>query len=95
MIDTRKHAKYDALIYVCHALAPVRTAVVRPCDETSLRDAFEAAEAKIIRPLLIGLEARIRALAATLRLDISALEVVDAPFSHASAARAGRDSALW
>ena len=54
----RKHAKYDALIYACHALAPVRTAVVHPCDETSLRAAFEAAEAKIIRPLLIGPEAR-------------------------------------
>jgi phosphate acetyltransferase len=85
---TRKHAKYDALIYACHALAPVRTAVVHPCDETSLRAAFEAAEAKIIRPLLIGPEARIRTLAATFKLDISAQRIIDAPFSHASAARA-------
>ena len=86
--SSRKHAKYDALIYACHALAPVRTAVVHPCDETSLRAAFEAAEAKIIRPLLIGPEARIRTLAATFKLDISAQRIIDAPFSHASAARA-------
>jgi len=86
--STRKHAKYDALIYACHALAPVRTAVVHPCDETSLRAAFEAAEAKIIRPLLIGPEARIRTLAATFKLNISAQRIIDAPFSHASAARA-------
>jgi acetate kinase len=47
MAEPRKHEKYDALIYACHALAPVRTAVVHPCDETSLAGASEAANAKI------------------------------------------------
>ena len=76
------------LIYACHALAPVRTAVAHPCDETSLRGAVEAAEAKIIKPVLVGPEARIRALAASFGLDLTGLQLVDTPHSHASAAKA-------
>jgi len=88
MTEPRKHEKYDALIYSCHALAPVRVAVAHPCDETSLRGAVEAAEARIIKPTLVGPEARIRALAQSLNLDISPFTVVDAPHSHAAAAKA-------
>ncbi len=88
MAEPRRHEKYDRLIYACHALAPVRTAVAHPCDETSLRGAIEAAEAKIIKPVLVGPEARIRALAASFGLDLSGLQLVDTPHSHASAAKA-------
>jgi phosphate acetyltransferase len=88
MPEPRKHAKYDALIYSCHALAPVRVAVAHPCDETSLRGASEAAVARIIKPTLVGPEARIRALAQSLNLDISGFTLVDAPHSHAAAAKA-------
>jgi len=88
MAEPRRHEKYDRLIYACHALAPVRTAVAHPCDETSLRGAVEAAEAKIIKPVLVGPEARIRALAASFGLDLSGLQLVDTPHSHASAAKA-------
>ena len=86
--EPRQHEKYESLIYACHALAPVRTAVAHPCDETSLRGAVEAAEAKIIKPVLVGPEARIRTLAASLNLDISKFELVATPYSHASAAKA-------
>jgi phosphate acetyltransferase len=88
MNEARTHDKYEALIYACHALAPVRTAVAHPCDETSLRGAVEAAEAKIIKPILVGPEPRVRALAASLNLDISRLQLIDTPHSHASAAKA-------
>jgi phosphate acetyltransferase len=88
MPEARPHEKYDALIYACHALAPVRMAVAHPCDEPSLRGAVEAAEAKIIEPILVGPPARIRALAATLKLDISPYQLVETPYSHASAAKA-------
>ena len=88
MAEPRRHEKYDRLIYACHALAPVRTVVVHPCDETSLRGAVEAAEAKIIKPVLVGPEARIRALAASFGLDLTDLQLVDTPHSHASAAKA-------
>jgi phosphate acetyltransferase len=86
--EPRKHEKYEALIYSCHALAPVRVAVAHPCDETSLRGVVEAAEARIIKPILVGPEARIRALAQSLALDISPFPLVDAPHSHAAAAKA-------
>jgi phosphate acetyltransferase len=88
MSEPRKHEKYDALIYSCRALAPVRVAVAHPCDETSLRGAVEAAEARIIKPTLVGPEARIRALAQSLKLDISGFALIDAPHSHAAAAKA-------
>jgi phosphate acetyltransferase len=100
MTEPRKHEKYDALIYACHALAPVRTVVAHPCDDSSLTAVIEAAAAKIIKPILVRPEARIRALAASLHLDISGFEVVDQPHSQAAAekavqlVRAGRADAL-
>lgn len=88
MSDARLHEKYEALLYRCHALAPVRTAVAHPCDETSLTGAVEAAEARIITPILVGPEAKIRQLAAALGLDLGHLELIDVPHSHAAAERA-------
>jgi phosphate acetyltransferase len=88
MAPPRKHEKYDALIFACHALAPVRTVVVHPCDETSLRGAVEAAVAQIIKPVLVGPEKRIRTLAASLGLDLTGLQMIDVPHSHAAAEKA-------
>ena len=88
MTEQRKHEKYDALISSCHALAPVRTAVAHPCDETSLAGALDAAQAKIIKPILVGPEAKIRALAASLSLDLAVLQLVITPHSHAAAEKA-------
>jgi phosphate acetyltransferase len=84
----RKHEKYDALIRACQGLVPVRTAVVHPCDEIALSAAIAAADAKLIQPLLVGPEARIRALAASLGLDLAGLRLVDVPHSHAAAEKA-------
>jgi phosphate acetyltransferase len=84
----RRHEKYDALIRRCRQLPPVHTAVVHPCDETSLSAAVEAAALGLIEPILVGPSARIRALADALSLDIGTLELVDTPHSHASAAKA-------
>jgi phosphate acetyltransferase len=86
--DPELHRKYEALIHRCKKLPPVRTAIVHPCDETSLAGAIEAAEAGIIAPILVGPEARIKALAAELKLDISPYPLISTPHSHASAARA-------
>jgi phosphate acetyltransferase len=100
MTEAPKHQKYESLIYACHALAPVRTVVAHPCDTTSLSAAIEAAGARIITPILVGPAARIRALAASLELDLSGFALVDTPHSHASAAksvellRAGEGDAL-
>ena len=64
------------------------TAVAHPCDESSLTAAVEAAEADLIRPILVGPEAKIRAVAEQFGLDIRPYRLVDAPHSHASAAKA-------
>lgn len=80
-----KHDKYTGLIARAQALEPVLAAVAHPCDETSLTGAVEAFEMGILRPILVGPRARITAVAAQFKLDISKLELVDTPHSHASA----------
>jgi len=86
----RKHEKYDRLINRCKALAPVTCAVAHPCDESSLRGAVEAGQMGLLKPILVGPEARIEALAKQFGIDISGLEVVDAPHSEGSAETAVR-----
>ena len=84
----RPRAKYDKLLEFCKSLPATPTAVVHPCDESSLRGAVDAARLKLIEPILVGPKARIEALAKKHGIDISALPIVDAPYSEASAARA-------
>jgi phosphotransacetylase len=68
--------------------APLRTAVVHPCDVVSLGGALEAAAHRLIAPVLVGPRAKIQAAAASAGLDIGALPLEDAPHSHAAAERA-------
>lgn len=84
----RTHEKYDRLIARAKALAPLPTAVAHPCDESSLLGAVDAARLGLIVPFLVGPEARIKAIADEFGIDISGLEIVDAPHSQGSAARA-------
>jgi len=94
------HEKYRRLIAAAQALAAVPVAVAHPCDESSLRGALEAARERLIQPVLVGPEKRVRAVAAEHRLDVSGLQIVDTPHSHASAeaavalAREGKVEAL-
>ena len=81
-------SKYDRLIDAARKEAPALTIVAHPCDETSLRGALDAADAGLIVPVLVGPEARIRAIAAEFGLDIGSHQIVDAAHSHAAAARA-------
>src|SRR6266850_529093 len=81
-------AKYDRLIAAAKAIPPATTIVVHPCDESSLRGVADAAEAGIIRPVLVGPAAKIRAVAFKHGIEIGAFELVDAPHSEAAAAKA-------
>ena len=81
-------SKYDRLIARAKEVPPASTIIVHPCDETSLRGPIEAAEAGIIIPILVGPAAKIIAVAREHHLDISAIEIVDAPHSDAAAAKA-------
>lgn len=82
------HAKYEKLISAATAVTSPATAVVHPCDETSLRGAVEAAEANLIRPILVGPVARITKVARDFGIDITQFEMVDSPYSEAAAAAA-------
>jgi phosphate acetyltransferase len=50
--------------------------------------AMAAARRDLIRPILVGPQARLRATAAQAGVDIAGVEIVDTPHSHASAERA-------
>jgi phosphate acetyltransferase len=80
--------KYEALLARCRSLEPVATAVAHPCEETALAGAVEAGEKGLIVPILVGPEARIRAIAKANRIQLGHLQIVDAPHSHAAAAKA-------
>lgn len=67
---------------------PVPCGVVHPCDEASLAGAMAAARRGLIVPWLIGPEARIRAVAAELGLDLTGVRIEAVEHSHAAAARA-------
>jgi phosphate acetyltransferase len=86
--QNRPNSKYDRLIAAAKAVPAVSTVVVHPCDESSLRGAVEAAEAGIIKPILVGPAAKIKDTAAKHGLNISGFEIVDAPHSEAAAATA-------
>jgi phosphate acetyltransferase len=81
-------SKYDRLIAAARDGRPPVTIVAHPCDEPALRGAIEAAATGLIEPVLVGPEARIRGLAAEHGIDLGAWPIVDAPHSHAAAARA-------
>ena len=96
----RKGRRYEHLIEMTRGLQPIRTAVVHPVDAPSLLGAVEAARAKLIVPVLIGPEAKIRAAAALAELDLAPYEIVPTEHSEAAAvqavalARAGKVEAL-
>jgi phosphotransacetylase len=80
--------KYDRLLARCKSLEPVPTAVAHPCEETALAGAIDAGAQGLIVPILVGPTARIREVAAKSGIDLGRTRIVDAPHSHASAAKA-------
>jgi len=85
---SQPHAKYQRLIDYCKTLPPTPTAVAHPCDRSSLEGALQAAKMGLIAPVLVGPRARIEATARASDLDLTGIEIVDTPHSHASAAAA-------
>ena len=79
---------YQQIINKKDNLKPLITAVVHPVDKNSLEGAIEAAKEGLIIPILVGPEARIRAIAKAEGYDISAYEIVSTEHSHAAAAKA-------
>jgi len=82
-----RHDSIAKLLDKCAGAPPVPTAVVHPCDADSLQGALDAARHRLIRPILIGPESKIRAVAEAARFDLSGCEIVDVEHSHMAAAR--------
>ncbi len=76
------------LLQRCQGVPPVRCAVVHPCDRDSLLGPLEAARRGLISPVLVGPEAKIRAVAQAEGVDLSGFEIVSVEHSHAAASQA-------
>jgi phosphate acetyltransferase len=79
--------KYERLLARAKEVPAATTIVVHPCDETSLRGPVEAAEAGIVRPILVGPEAKISAVAREHGIKIDRFEIIDVAHSEAAAAK--------
>ena len=88
-------ARFRDLLALGEKLEPVRCAVVHPCDEGSLSGAMDAARYKLIVPVLIGPEVRIRHVAAEAGIDLTGVEIINQPHSHAAAEKAAEMAANW
>jgi phosphate acetyltransferase len=81
-------AHYRKLLAATHDIAPIRVAVVHPCDELSLSGAMEAHRQGVIIPILIGPKAKIMSVAQTLDCNLSNIKIIDVAHSHAAAEQA-------
>jgi phosphotransacetylase/acyl dehydratase len=100
MVQLRHEDRYLELIKMCDGLEPVSTAVVHPCSDDALEGPLLAAERGLIHPILIGPEAKIRAVAEEYGHDISPYRLISTEHSHHAAeqgvalVRAGEADAL-
>jgi len=79
---------HQRLLRRTRRLEPLRTAVVHPVDALALGGAIEAARAKLIVPVLVGPEPKIRAAARQASVDLASYECIWTEHSHAAAAEA-------
>jgi phosphate acetyltransferase len=94
------HYLLEDVIHAAEGRPAFPVAVAWPMSAVSFAGAREAAEAGIIRPLFVGPERELQAIAASLKFDISSCEVVPARNEEEAAAtavelcRTGRAEAL-
>jgi len=80
--------KYERLIDRCQSLEAVPTAVAHPCEASALEGALEARDKGLIVPILVGPAAKIEQIARASGIALRNTQIVDAPHSQASAAKA-------
>ena len=88
MNRTTGTGKYEQVLERCRAMEPVPTAVAHPCEESALTGAIEAGAKRLIVPILVGPIAKIRDVAQKAGVELGNTRLVDAPHSHAAAAKA-------
>ncbi len=85
-ILVERHRHFDRLLQACAGLEPIVTAVAVPEDRASLGGALLAARRGLIRPILVGAAATIRAVAKEMAADLKDMELIDVPDPDAAAA---------
>ena len=78
-------ARFKELLSLADGMPAVRCAVVHPCDVGSLSGAMDSAHYGLIIPVLIGPEARIRAVASEAGINLDGVEIHSVEHSHAAA----------
>jgi phosphate acetyltransferase len=87
LIVNNPYRRYNEMIARATAKPAVRTGIAWPCDEVSLGGAIQAYKDKLIVPVLVGSESKIREVAKSLELDLTGIRIVDIPTSRAAAVR--------
>lgn len=76
---------YKALIKLKNDFAPLKTVVVHPVDALSLQGAIDAADEKLIIPILVGPRDKIQNAAKEADIDITSYELISTKHSNESA----------
>jgi phosphate acetyltransferase len=76
---------YKKLYKTDNKVVPLKTAIVHPVDELSLKGAINAAQDNIIEPILVGPKDKIINAAKSSKLDISKYKIIDTKHSHEAA----------
>jgi phosphate acetyltransferase len=84
----RRNDGFVKLLAACKDLPAVSCAIVHPCDPDSLLGPLEAAKRGLIVPILVGPEAKIRAVARAVNIDLAPYRIVATEHSHAAAEKA-------
>lgn len=91
---------YQDFVHACQTFEDVKTAVVYPCSDGSLKGAIEGAKESLIAPILIGPQKRIHHLADEHELDISHFKLINiekpeqASYKAVDMVRAGEAEAI-
>ncbi len=80
-------ARFGSLLERARGLAPLRCAVIHPCDPESLKGALAAAAHGLIIPVLIAPAAKLNAVALEAGVTLDGVEIVDVAHSDAAAER--------
>ena len=83
-----KHERFRLFLEQVKGLEAIPTAVAHPCDYESLKGPVMAFHEGIIEPILVGPEAKIRAVAEEFGIDLHGIRIVNSKHSHDSAALA-------
>ena len=88
LIVNNPYRHYVGMIARATSKPATKTAIVWPCDEVSLGGGIQAFKDKLIVPVLVGSESKIRGVAEAMGLNLDGIQIVDVAESRPAAIRA-------